>query len=319
MDKDIESPLVSIIMPAYNAGKYIAESILSAINQTYANWELIVINDGSTDATQAIAEKFGHEDGRIKVINQENKRLGAARNTGIKNLTGEWIAFLDSDDLWEPSKLEKQLQASEKFPDADVIYTAGWIFNGDDLINLAPYDAPSGYFPANKMYKGLLAANIIPVLSVIVRKTVIDKTGYQEENHIFHGCEDWDYWLRMAAGGANFYGIDEKLFYYRRHGGNMSGKGLQLAQAATLLKNVAADPGAEKKTKAYLRDLINPLITRLIAASRTADAVYLLNGMKKIDPAWASSVNIGLVRLMGKRAFYPVRLLMRINKLFSTA
>ena len=310
--------LVSIIMPAYNAQKYIRESILSAVNQTYVNWELIIVNDGSTDDTQPIAEEFSSRDNRIKVINQENKRLGGARNTGIKNSTAKWVAFLDSDDLWEPTKLEKQIQAARALPKADVIYTSGWTFNENDLNNLMAYDSPEGSSTAAEMYNVLLAGNVIPVLSVMVKKTIIDQIGYQEEDPFFHGCEDWDYWFRMAISGANFYGLNEKLFYYRRHGNNMSGKSLQIAQAAVLLKNIAAAGMADKKeTTSYLKKFVSPLITRLIAESRKTEAIYLLKWMKKIDAAWIQSVNIFLVSLMGKYSFYPVRIVMRMHKLFS--
>jgi len=219
--------------------------------------------------------------------------------------------------LWDPSKLEKQLKAAKAFPNVDVIYTAGWTFNGNDLNNLSAYDTPAGNSTATKMYDTLLAGNVIPVLSVLAKKAVINEVGYQEENSFFHGCEDWDYWLRMAISGANFYGLDEKLFYYRRHDSNMSGKSLQIAQAAVLLKNVAGNMADKKQTSSYLKSLISPLITRLIAESRETEAIYLLKGMKKIDAAWVQSINIFLVSLMGKYSFYPVRLVMRMHKLFS--
>jgi teichuronic acid biosynthesis glycosyltransferase TuaG len=309
--------LVSIIMPAYNAEKYIEASILSVCNQTYTNWELLIVNDGSRDNTQDIAESYSHRDHRIKVINQENKKLGGARNTGLKNSSGEWIAFLDSDDLWEPSKLEKQLQTSKQFPDADVIYTAGWTFNENDIHNLTPYEAPIGNFPAVAMYARLLAENVVPVLSVLVKKRVINIVGYQEENPFFHGCEDWDYWLRMAINGANFYGIKEKLFYYRRHGNNMSAKSLQIAQAAVLLKNFAGRVENKLEVRSGFKKIINPLITRLITEGRTSEASYLLKGMRNIGSGWDYAINTLLVNFMGKYSAMPVRLLMRLNKLFS--
>src|SRR5919106_5413407 len=97
--------LVSVIMPAYNAEKYIAGSIRSVIVQTYSDWELIVVDDGSTDSTATVVQEFVARDPRIKYIFQENGRLGKARNTGIRNSSGPLIAFLDSDDLWVPIKL----------------------------------------------------------------------------------------------------------------------------------------------------------------------------------------------------------------------
>src|SRR5262249_61710555 len=105
--------LVSIIMPAYNAGKYIADSIQSVLAQTYSDWELIVVDDGSTDNTATVVQQFVTRDSRIKYFFQENGRLGKARNTGIKNASGSLIAFLDSDDLWLETQLELSFQPLE--------------------------------------------------------------------------------------------------------------------------------------------------------------------------------------------------------------
>jgi len=286
MDTNLNLPLISIIMPAYNAEKYIEESILSAVNQTYQNWELIIINDGSTDSTRTIAEKFSSRDKRIKVINQQNKRLAAARNIGIKNSTGQWIAFLDADDIWAPSKLEKQVELSEKLPHIDVLYTDGWIFKYDDLSNVTPYSIKKGEFTSDEMYLLEYTGNYIPVISVMAKRDIIGKIGFPEEDIFFFGCEDWDCWLRMAKAGANFYGMDENLFYYRRHDSNMSGKSLQIAQAATLLRNFSDNLKDKEATRSELKKLINPLITRLIAEGKTAEATYLLKGMGNIGCGW---------------------------------
>src|SRR6185369_4654551 len=117
----MSTKLVSIIMPAYNAGKYIADSIRSVLAQTYSNWELIVVDDGSTDDTAAIVQDFTKREGRVRYIYQENGRLGKARNTGVRNSQGDLIAFLDSDDLWIETKLELQLRALRE-QNADLVY-----------------------------------------------------------------------------------------------------------------------------------------------------------------------------------------------------
>ena len=102
--------LVSVIMPAYNSEVFISESIQSVINQTYPNWELLVIDDASSDSTKKIAEKFSSEDSRIRFFqNSSNSGTHHSRNRGIKAASGDFIAFLDADDLWKPEKLEKQL------------------------------------------------------------------------------------------------------------------------------------------------------------------------------------------------------------------
>ena len=112
--------LISIIMPAYNAGKYIKESIESVFNQTYQNWELIIIDDGSTDNTSEVVQPFLIKDRRIQYYLQENGKQGKARNAGIKRSKGNLIAFLDADDVWMPAKLQAQIGVLKQ-NDADLV------------------------------------------------------------------------------------------------------------------------------------------------------------------------------------------------------
>ncbi|HJS22787.1 MAG TPA: glycosyltransferase family A protein [Pyrinomonadaceae bacterium] len=124
--------LISVIMPAHNAEKYIAASIESVLAQTYSNWELIVVDDGSTDSTATVVQEFVKRDPRIKYKFQENGRLGKARNTAIRNSTGPLIAFLDSDDLWMPGKLEAQRWAMTE-NNADIVYSNCYVFKNENI------------------------------------------------------------------------------------------------------------------------------------------------------------------------------------------
>ena len=110
-----EEALVSVIIPAYNCEKYVVEAINSVLAQTYKNWELLVLDDGSKDNTLQVIEEFSKNDSRIKTLpNGKNMGVSATRNRGIELASGEWIAFLDSDDMWHPLKLEKQLSFAEE-------------------------------------------------------------------------------------------------------------------------------------------------------------------------------------------------------------
>jgi len=237
MDQNVKTVLVSIIMPAYNAEKYIAESIASAQRQTFRDWELIVIDDGSTDSTAEIVKGLQQNDERIIYVHQQNKKLPAARNCGIKLSKGQYVAFLDSDDLWLPEKLERQLEAFEK-QKADLVFTDGFILK-EKTQELIPYPTVSGFFTGEEMYRIEYFSNLIPVLSVLIKKDWLNKIGHQDETLIF-GCEDWDYWLRMARNGATFYGMPEKLFKYRVHDGGMSRKiaWMKLAEFTVLYHNI---------------------------------------------------------------------------------
>ena len=113
---------ISIIMPAYNAEKFIRESITSVLQQTYSNWELIIVDDGSTDNTKKIIQAFAQQDGRIHYIYQPNGKQGKARNAGIRHASGDLIAFLDADDLWTKDKLEKQGSLIRR-TNADLIFS----------------------------------------------------------------------------------------------------------------------------------------------------------------------------------------------------
>lgn len=124
---------ISIVMPAYNCEKYVSESIKSVINQTHKNWELIVINDGSMDNTLSVISKIAIKDSRIRILNNSsNMGVSETRNRGIEQSNGNWIAFLDSDDVWETSKLEKQVDlANEK--NAEFIFTGSSYIDDDGI------------------------------------------------------------------------------------------------------------------------------------------------------------------------------------------
>ena len=226
---------VSIIMPTYNAEKYIQESINSVINQTYTNWELIIINDGSTDKTLEIIKENQLIDSRIKLINQINKKQAAARNAGFKIAKGDWIAIIDSDDLWMPDKLEIQLYNSGR---SDVIYTGG-IINYQLTGLKSTYKTIFGLYEGLDMYKELYNFNPIPNLSVLFKRDLIKKVGYQNENIELWGCEDWDYWIRMAKCGATFLGFNRSLFFYRIHneGTSFNKCRMVLAEFCALFQN----------------------------------------------------------------------------------
>jgi glycosyltransferase involved in cell wall biosynthesis len=127
-----DSPLVSIVVPVYNCAEWVGFTVDSVLNQTYTNWELLLINDGSTDQTPAVLEELASKDSRIRVIHQTNGKQGKARNNGIRSSKGSWIAFLDADDLWPPNKLNDQLKISID-QSVDLSFTDGFICIGNQM------------------------------------------------------------------------------------------------------------------------------------------------------------------------------------------
>ncbi len=204
-----------ILMPAFNAAQTIAESIESVQRQTFSAWELWIVNDGSTDETSEAVRPF-LRDPRIHLIEQENQRLGAARNAGLREGTAPLVCFLDSDDLWEAPKLERQFQAHEEH-DASVSFSDGEIFWDAEPTRRETFGTARGFFEPHAMLRRLLLRNQLPVLSVAVRREAIERAGGFDETAAFHGVEDYDLWLRLAEQGASFYGINASLVRYRRH------------------------------------------------------------------------------------------------------
>lgn len=200
-------PVISVIIPAYNAEKTIAQTIESVLNQSFVDFEAIVINDGSTDLTLDILGQI--EDPRIQVFSYGNAGVSAARNRGISQAAGEFIAFLDADDLWTPDKLEKQLQALQDHPQAAVAYS--WTDYIDESGNfLRPGDRIT---VSGNVYEQLLLRNFIANGSnPLIRRDALQVVGgFNPE--LTHG-EDWDLWLRLAAN-YQFVPVHQKQILYR--------------------------------------------------------------------------------------------------------
>lgn len=202
--------LVSIIMPAYNAASYIEKAIASVQAQTYTDWELIVVDDCSTDATAEIAGVFARQDERIRLIrNERNRGVAAARNAGLAASSGCYVAFLDSDDSWYPKKLETQISYLQQ-TGADLCYTsycivdtAGNRIRGDYIV------------PDRTDYESLLKENVILCSSVVL-------SGEIARAHAFYlDCyhEDYLFWLTLLKDGVQAVGCRQILadWCYRKH------------------------------------------------------------------------------------------------------
>jgi teichuronic acid biosynthesis glycosyltransferase TuaG len=215
MDNDVKKPLVSIIMPVYNSELFIKKSIRSVLLQTYKNWELIIIDDGSTDNSIEIIRDFEQKENRIKLITQKNSKQAIARNNGIKNSNGQIIAFLDSDDLWFPQKLEICISQFEK--DIDLIFTDSYMFENDnesiDVANLKKFGVGDCYFEGHKSLKLFLKQNQIPILTVLLKKRILESVKGFDWDCV--PAEDYDLWIRLLKNGFKFKSIKDSLSLYR--------------------------------------------------------------------------------------------------------
>lgn len=209
-------PTISIITPAYNAERTILETIESVQKQTYSDFELIVINDGSKDRTLELVQSV--KDERLKVFSYENGGVCVARNRGLSHVTGEFIAFIDADDLWTADKLELQLAALQQHPDAGVAYS--WTYFMYDQEGSVVPGKPV-FFEGN-VYPNLLIENFLAHGSnPLIRKEAIESVG--EFDSTFPHCADWDFYRRLAVHW-NFVLVRKHQIYYRQSSGSMTSK-----------------------------------------------------------------------------------------------
>ena len=218
-------------MPAYNGEQFIAQSIMSVLNQTFRDLELIVVDDGSTDRTAEIVAELRSKDERVRLFRQENAGQAAARNTGISKSQGDLIAFLDQDDLWLEQKLELQTKAVEA-SGADVVFSGGYIFSGADVSSeTISFAQVEGKLSGPEMFRLLFIENRIPILTAIVRKQALAKVGPLAEDRRYQNADDYDLWLRLAAAGASFLALPERLVRYRAHPAQASSNIVKMLQA----------------------------------------------------------------------------------------
>lgn len=207
-------PLISVIIPVYNGEKTIKETIESVLNQTFSDLELIVINDGSQDGTSEIVNRI--REPRLKFFSYPNAGLAASRNRGISLAVGEFISFIDADDLWTPDKLESQFNALQANSQAAVAYSwTDWIDESDHFLR------PGGYILANgDVHEQLLKRDFIEGGSnVLIRAKALAEVGGFDES--LNAVEDWDMWLRLAAR-YEFVCIPSPQILYRISPNSMS-------------------------------------------------------------------------------------------------
>jgi glycosyltransferase involved in cell wall biosynthesis len=232
-------PKISVVIPTYNAMIYLPQTVAGLLNQTFEDFEAIVINDGSSDETEQWVSKI--KDPRIKLISQNNKGLAGARNAGIAQASGEYIAFLDADDLWEPTKLEKQVHVLDKYPEVGLVYT--WVAyideKGESTGKVVKYQAEGD------VWKNLLERNLVECGSVaMVRRSCFDTVGVFDWNlSSFNVNEDWDMWLRIAARYP-FKVVKEPLAYYRQSSSSASKNWKAIEQSFRIVIEKAFDSAA---------------------------------------------------------------------------
>jgi glycosyltransferase involved in cell wall biosynthesis len=258
MQTNVE-PLVSVVIPNYNHAQYVGDAIRSVLAQGYHNYEIIVVDDGSTDNSREVIAAFGDQ---VRCIFQQNAGLSAARNTGIKASKGSLIGVLDADDMYEPAYLSTLVAALQEHFDADGIY-CGYQFV-DHLNTLLPQIEARPVEP-EKLYEALLDGNFFVPESIFLRRAVYDNVGLFDE--ALRACEDWDVWLRAAKR----YRIIHSTKILTRHRvlpGSMSTDPLRMLnnRLAVLKKHVGKEPansGTSLVHRAYGRAYLSSCVEYL--------------------------------------------------------
>lgn len=267
---------VSFVIPNYNHAAYLGDAIRSALAQTHPDVEIVVVDDGSTDNSREVVQQFGAQ---LRLVCQENAGLSAARNTGIRAATGDYIALLDADDLVEPTYAERLLAALAASPGADGAY-CGFRFVDEHNRNLSRIERRT--VAPDKLYAALLNGNYWVPESLMARRSCYLERG--EFDTSLRASEDWDVWLRFARH-YTLVGIDDVLIRYRIVSGSMSSNPRRMLdnRLAVLSKHLGgppADPGTSAKHEAYARVYLRSAVEYSKAGESELAYQYLTNAVR---------------------------------------
>jgi glycosyltransferase involved in cell wall biosynthesis len=207
-------PKVSVITAAYNHVGFVRQSVESVLNQTYKDFEHIVVDDGSTDGTAEVLRSFGAQ---IKYFRQQNCGTPAAINRGIRESSGEYIAILDSDDVWLPEKLDRQMRCFAQQPEAGMVYSRAYFINRRGEVSNNSETAGRDVGGLDGAYEEVLRDNCIPVVTAVICRTSFEDVGFFDER--LKALWDWEFWLRLARKRKIVF-VPDVVSLYRVHGNN---------------------------------------------------------------------------------------------------
>jgi glycosyltransferase involved in cell wall biosynthesis len=283
--------LVSIIIPNYNQTHYISDAIHTALNQTFHSFEIIVVDDGSTDNSHEVVSRFGNQ---VRYIYQKNQGLAGARNTGIRAATGDFVGLLDADDTWVPDYLERMIALASQYPLATVYYCSAQCMDtsGREL----PQILGGPPVPPDQIYHALLRANFLIPSTILMRRSAVIEAGLFDQN--LRSCEDWDLWLRISPGQM-IVGTSECLVRYRVHGNSLSTNpsGMQQATRKVIEKHFGSDDGLERtwtkeKRRAYGGVYRYHLLTSVQRQNDWQAAANYLCRALQVDPTLSADLDL---------------------------
>src|ERR1043165_4562898 len=287
-------PVVSVVMPAYNYAHFIGAALNSLQALIFPNWECVVIDDGSTDNTAEVVAEFVRIDPRISFFQQKNRGPAAARNSGLAQISGKYVQFLDADDLLQRHKFGLQVDYLERHAEVEIVYGDARFFVNENpaelLYSMWGHDKPwqpgiSGC--GREVLLPLLQLNSIMVNAALTRRSTIDRIGLFDEE--LQQSEDWDWWLRCAEAGACFSFLDTEgtLARVRSHLSSLSKGRVQFyASVLRMRKKLAArltDVEARRKNAKLLAEAEGTLGAEQVLHSNRARGVYHLGRAALLD------------------------------------
>lgn len=286
-------PLVSVIIPAYNAEGTLEESVRSVLNQSVSNLELIIINDGSSDSTGNLADRLASEDGRIRVVNQLNEGVSAARNKGMRLAKGRFIGILDADDLWLSDKLATQLMAVQS--DENVVVITGLkrfadLDSGREWLNetIPPIIGDRRSYAENIMHLPSSSMNLINTM-LVLRDHLLSIGGWNEQ---LRTGEDWDLWIRLCLR-YRFKHLNSVQCLYRKHAASVTRRQdpvWVLGQHLLILGAYRSEVSGLKKS-AVISAMLSRMLeiaAMLIYDGRLSDATGVLRRVAGHRQAWVT-------------------------------
>jgi glycosyltransferase involved in cell wall biosynthesis len=233
MESHPNSPMVSVVVPTHNRQELLAETLKSILDQTFRDFELIVVSDGSTDGTEEMVTSI--TDTRVRLIRQvKSGQPATPRNTGIKAATGTYIALCDDDDLWFQNKLAVQVEAMEHNKKVALCYTNGLVMR-NGVVGQRALNRRKIF---SNHFHELLKGNAIPNSSVLIRRDIFGSVGFINTDPLFRGIEDYEFWLRIAHDFPMLY-IDQPLIKYRVHSNNITfSRSLETKRAIGVVRHI---------------------------------------------------------------------------------
>jgi glycosyltransferase involved in cell wall biosynthesis len=291
-------PEVSVIIPSYNSAKYLTDAVDSVLSQTFRDFEVLIVDDGSTDNTEGVISRYGEP---VRYIRQRNSGVAAARNRGIQESCGQYVAFLDADDTWRPEKLEMQVKALREKPGYRACYTAFTVVSA----NLTPCGVTRSCWPVASLQDLLLRGNVIgSICSVVCERSLFESTGGFDPS--LSQCADWDMWVRMSTLTEFLY-LDSPLVTYRQHTANMSRNAPLLEQDSLRVLQKGFDMpllenGLRRKRRAAFARNYMVLAGTYFHAGRYADFICCAARAVAMD-----------ISQFGRLAGFPFRALKRLQ------